>query len=105
MSSENCREPAGRRAARRRGVKTAVVNGRVSDNSARRYLRLRAVARPLLALVDKYLMQTDLDAERIIAAGASRDRVGVAGNIKFDLDIASAGPPPTRSARWSFYAP
>lgn len=82
------------RAARRRGVKTAVVNGRVSDNSARRYLRLRAVARPLLALVDKYLMQTDLDAERIIAAGASRDRVGVAGNIKFDLDIASAGPPP-----------
>lgn len=61
---------------------TLLVNGRISDRSFRRSKPVRFFYRALLKDVDRCLMQTEADAERIRAMGG-RD-VQVLGNCKFD---------------------
>jgi 3-deoxy-D-manno-octulosonic-acid transferase len=72
------------REARRRGVRVALVNGRISPRSFPRYRRLRLFLRPVLAQVDLFLMQGAPHAARILAMGAPEGRVRVTGNLKFD---------------------
>jgi 3-deoxy-D-manno-octulosonic-acid transferase len=69
---------------RDRGVPTVVVNGRVSPRTAAGYRRLGPLIRPLLEAPSLWLVQSDLDAERLVRSGAPRERVRTAGNIKFD---------------------
>jgi 3-deoxy-D-manno-octulosonic-acid transferase len=70
--------------AHRDGVPVSVVNGRISDRSLPRYLRVRPLLRPFLALPERFLMQTEQDAGRIRRMGAPPERVSVTGNMKFD---------------------
>jgi len=70
------------RAASGVGASIAVVSGRVSVRSLRRYLWLGALFRGALAYVDRFGMQTAGDAERIMALGAPADRVWVTGSLK-----------------------
>lgn len=79
------------RACRRRGVPAAVVNGRISPRSFRRYRLVLGPLARVLADIACFGMQTAMDAERIVALGASADRVHVTGNLKFDA-LATAGP-------------
>jgi 3-deoxy-D-manno-octulosonic-acid transferase len=72
------------RAARRRGIPVAVVNGRISTRSFPRYRRIAPLLRHVLAQVDLFLMQSDVHADRIRALGAPPARVRVAGNLKYD---------------------
>jgi 3-deoxy-D-manno-octulosonic-acid transferase len=72
------------RAARRRGIPVAVVNGRISTRSFPRYRRVAPLLRHVLAQVDLFLMQSDVHADRIRALGAPPARVRVAGNLKYD---------------------
>lgn len=66
-------------------ARTMLVNGRISDRSFPRSMRLRFLFRALLRMVDRCLMQTDLDVERIKALGAqAAERLG---NTKFDQAI------------------
>lgn len=81
------------REARRAGARVAVVNGRISPRSFPRYLRIRSWLPPVLAHVDRFLMQSEADAERIKAIGAPADRVVVSGNLKFDAPEPEALPP------------
>jgi 3-deoxy-D-manno-octulosonic-acid transferase len=69
---------------RRREVKTAIVNGRVSVRSFPRYRLVRPFLRGVLADVDVFCMQSDEAARRIIAMGADASRVTVTGSLKFD---------------------
>ena len=73
--------------ARSMGVRTAVVNGRISD---RAFPRDRAI-RPLMAWImdslERILVQSDKDAERFAALGADPARLEVLGNTKFDEDL------------------
>lgn len=71
----------------RRGTKTVLVNGRISDRSFSRYLRLRPLFRWALSHVDRILTQTETDAERFRHIGAPRERVTVTGNSKFDQSV------------------
>jgi 3-deoxy-D-manno-octulosonic-acid transferase len=71
-------------AARRQGVPVAVINGRMSPRSFRRYRLLRALARRLLPKVDVFAMQTEEYATNIRSLGAAAERVQVTGNIKYD---------------------
>lgn len=78
-------------AARR--IPVALVNGRISDRSFRRY---RLVRRPLaraLEAIGLFGMQTERDADRIRALGAPADRVRVLGNLKFDAGTGGAEAP------------
>ncbi len=72
------------RACRAQGVKTMLVNGRISARSYPRYRLVRRFFRDVLANVDRFCMQGDESARRIIDIGAPVDRVLVTGNLKFD---------------------
>lgn len=77
------------RTLRQRGVPTVLVNGRVSSRSFERQRRgvVRPLYRRMLESVSLCLMQSDRDAERIIALGADPARVHRTGNIKFDQPV------------------
>lgn len=76
----------------RRGVRTMLVNGRISDRSYPRYRLVRRWFRRVLADVDRCCAQSDEAARRLVALGAPADRVVTTGNLKFDA------PPPPRPA-------
>jgi 3-deoxy-D-manno-octulosonic-acid transferase len=69
-------------AAKAMGIPVAMVNGRMSPRSARRYWRLRWLVRPLFARLDLIAAQTEEYAAGYRALGTKR--VHVTGSIKFD---------------------
>ncbi len=71
-------------AARRRGLPVRVVNGRVGDRSFARMRRLGSLPARLLAAVDAFGVQSELDRERLLALGVPREKVAVTGNLKFE---------------------
>jgi 3-deoxy-D-manno-octulosonic-acid transferase len=74
---------------RQRGVKTAVVNGRLSARSFSRYRMIRGFMRRVLEHVDRFLVQSEESARRFIDIGADPARVVVTGSLKFDsLDLS-----------------
>jgi 3-deoxy-D-manno-octulosonic-acid transferase len=74
----------------RAGARVAIVNGRVSERSVGRYRMVRPLIAQALAHAGLVLTQTEADAGRFIELGASRERVIVTGNTKFDLAAAPA---------------
>ena len=86
---------------RKRGVPTALVNGRLSSRSFARqqWAPVRSFYRTMLQTLSLCLMQSDRDVDRIIALGAEASRVRRTGNIKFDQPIPSvAGGETTRAS-------
>ncbi|HKE00327.1 MAG TPA: glycosyltransferase N-terminal domain-containing protein [Planctomycetota bacterium] len=72
------------RAAASRRLPVAVVNGRISERSARRYAWLPELAARRLGAVSLFAMQSDAYAERIAGLGVLPDRIAVCGNAKLD---------------------
>jgi len=72
------------RACRRDGVKTMLVNGRISSRSYPRYRLARVFFRRVLADVDRFCMQSDGSARRLVDIGADPARVTVTGSLKFE---------------------
>src|SRR4051812_23293514 len=72
------------RLCRARGVKTVLINGRISSRSYPRYRVIRPFFRRVLADVDRFCMQSDESARRLIDLGADQARVSVTGSLKFD---------------------
>jgi 3-deoxy-D-manno-octulosonic-acid transferase len=72
------------RACNRAGVKTMLVNGRISSRSYPRYRLARPFFRRVLRHVDRFCMQSEESARRVIDIGAERQRVAVTGSLKFD---------------------
>jgi 3-deoxy-D-manno-octulosonic-acid transferase len=71
-------------AAKRAGVRVAIVNGRLSHRSHRGYKRLRGPLGPTLRRVDAIAAQTEEYAERFVSLGVPRHRVRVTGSVKYD---------------------
>ncbi len=70
---------------RKRGVPIVVVNGRISPRAWKRYRWIRFLMEGILAQAQLILAQSPQDARRFAALGAPKDRIVVAGNIKWDL--------------------
>jgi 3-deoxy-D-manno-octulosonic-acid transferase len=82
------------RECRRRGVRTVLVNGRISYRSFPRYRLIRPFFRRVLDDVDRFCVQGDEAVRRLVDLGADPARITVTGSLKFDaLDVA---PPPGR---------
>jgi 3-deoxy-D-manno-octulosonic-acid transferase len=79
-------------ACRQNAIPVAVVNGRISDRSLPRYLRLRRSWKTILSGVSIFLAQSQEDVKRIKAIGAPPGRVSFAGNLKFDVRSAEPAP-------------
>jgi 3-deoxy-D-manno-octulosonic-acid transferase len=80
-----------------RGIPMVLVNGRMSERSFRRWQRMPGMIGSLLGRFDLCLAQSVADADRLARLGAPR--VGVAGNLKFDVP-----PPPADPLRLSALA-
>lgn len=72
------------REAHKTGVKVFVVNGRLSDKSITRYNWIPKTMRRVLHHIDLALMQSSVDAKRLLGLGSRNTKVKVTGNIKFD---------------------
>ena len=73
------------RVARELGIPVVLVNGRISDRSFGRYLRLRWLFSRILNDFSALCMQSEEDARRITAMGADPEKVHAAGNLKYDI--------------------
>jgi 3-deoxy-D-manno-octulosonic-acid transferase len=88
------------RACREAGVRTVLVNGRISSRSYPRYRAGRLFFRKVLSNVDRFCMQSAESARRIIDIGADPARVTVTGSLKFDsLEIPGAPVPAAAADR------
>ena len=72
-------------ASAKRGIPIYLVNARMSERSARGYARFASLSRPMFASLSGIAAQTDADATRLSALGASE--LEVTGSIKFDVDV------------------
>jgi 3-deoxy-D-manno-octulosonic-acid transferase len=66
-------------------VPLALVNARLSEKSLRKGMRWHTLMTPALDTLCCVVAQTETDAQRIRALG--RERVEVAGNMKFDVTV------------------
>jgi 3-deoxy-D-manno-octulosonic-acid transferase len=71
------------RAANRRGIPVAVVNGRITDRSFGRYRVFRSLF-PQFNRISLFCAQSRTYAERFEALGVAEERIVVTGNIKVD---------------------
>ena len=77
-------------ACHQRGIRTLLVNGRLSARSARRYARLGAFTTRMLCQLDVIACQGADHAARFVQLGAPRTRTQALGNLKFDLQVDAA---------------
>jgi 3-deoxy-D-manno-octulosonic-acid transferase len=78
--------------ARKMGVPVVVVNARVSDRSFARAMKVRRLWGSVLRKVTLWLAQSEEDARRLVAMGATAEAVRVGGNLKYDVRVAEISP-------------
>src|SRR5881392_2485984 len=97
------------RVCRKRGVKTVMINGRISSRSYPRYRLVRPFFKRVLADVDRFCMQGEESARRLVDLGADPSRVTITGSLKFDsLELPAAtshGKPRERVLRFFRLSP
>ncbi len=69
---------------KRKKIPLIILNGRISDDSFRGYMKIRSFMKGIIGCVDLFGMQDSVYAERIRALGAPEAKVKVLGNFKFD---------------------
>jgi len=74
---------------KQKGVRSLLVNGRISPRTLKSYKKAPAVVRRLFAPLDYCFMQTDLDRGRLLQLGVDREKVITTGNIKFDREMVA----------------
>jgi 3-deoxy-D-manno-octulosonic-acid transferase len=72
------------RECKRRGVKTLMVNGRISYRSFPRYRLVRPFMKRVLADIDRFCVQGEETSRRLNELGADPARIVVTGSLKFD---------------------
>lgn len=76
------------RVARENGVPVVFASARISERSFRRYRWIGGLVRRALGDASAFMAQTEEDARRLMALGARKEQVTVAGNLKFDVKVA-----------------
>jgi 3-deoxy-D-manno-octulosonic-acid transferase len=83
----------------RKGIPAAILNGRMSETSCRRFGWFRFFLRHVLRSVHVFAMQSKTDCHRIIRIGADPRRVYLTGNMKFDVPVPDDGQEKRRALR------
>ncbi|MCP4041752.1 MAG: 3-deoxy-D-manno-octulosonic acid transferase, partial [Gammaproteobacteria bacterium] len=74
----------------RRSVPVVVVNARLSERSARGYLRFPRLVGPMMQCITAIAAQSGDDAKRFLQIGSPEGRVQVTGSIKFDINLPAS---------------
>ncbi len=83
------------RYARKQGIPTVMINGRISEHSFGGYRKIRFITRRLLPEIHWFCVQSPADRDRLLALGAPADRVEITGSAKYDIGPTA----PTAEAR------
>ncbi|MGB8952438.1 MAG: 3-deoxy-D-manno-octulosonic acid transferase [Candidatus Aminicenantales bacterium] len=75
------------REAKRHSCPVLLVNGRISDRTSRKLLRFKFLARRVLQNIDRFLVQTEKDKERLEPIGIPSMRIDVSGNLKSEVHL------------------
>ena len=75
------------RECKARHIPVALVNGRISRLSYRRYTLIKFFLGRVLSCLSVAVMQSDVDAERLQSLGMAREDLFTAGNLKFDAEV------------------
>jgi len=73
-----------------RRIAVAVVNGRLSEKSFKRYRIISGFMSRVLGSISAAFMQTEADGKRLVALGMDPSRLFVTGNMKFDANSPSS---------------
>jgi len=90
------------RECKARQIPVALVNGRISRQSFRRYKIVRVFLRRVLSCLSIAVMQSEIDAQRLETLGMPREKLFAAGNLKFDAELGSALSTKTEEIRSRF---
>ncbi len=74
------------------GIPIILINGRISEKSFNGYQKIGFFIKDILQKIDKFSMQNELYAQRIIKLGALPEKTFAAGNFKFDARPPGAIP-------------
>lgn len=77
-------------ACARREIPVLLINGRLSERSARGYHQFSALTRPMFRRLTEAGIQNRADAERFQMLGLRPEATHITGNIKFDLTLDEA---------------
>ncbi len=88
---------------RNRGIPVALVNGRLSANSFRRYRLVKRFISRVVSCLDLAIMQSQTDASRICELGVPAERVLISGSLKFDANPVDQGLALTQDLRDRFH--
>jgi 3-deoxy-D-manno-octulosonic-acid transferase len=69
----------------REKIPTILVNGRLSERSAKGYARWPWLVAPMLQKITALLVQDQATAQRFLSLGAASNTVSVLGSLKYDL--------------------
>lgn len=86
------------RECRKQDVRTVLVNGRISHRSFPRYRMVRPLFRRVLSDVDRFCVQGEETARRLIDLGADPSLISITGNLKFESLHGTPAPTPGRGA-------
>lgn len=70
-------------------TKIAVVNGKISRTSYKRFKIFKSLAKAIFGLIDQFCLQSDTDRSRFLELGVPLKKTAVTGNIKFDSQKVS----------------
>jgi 3-deoxy-D-manno-octulosonic-acid transferase len=87
------------RECRTRGIRTVLVNGRISSRSYPRYRLIRPLFKRVLADIDRFCVQGEESRLRLVDLGADPARIAVTGSLKFDSLEGPAAVGPQARAR------
>ena len=73
-----------------RQIPVAVVNGRLSEKSFKRYRIISSFMSRVLGSLSAAFMQTEADGKRLVALGMDPAKLSVTGNMKFDANAATS---------------
>jgi len=90
------------RECKNRRIPVAVVNGRISRQSYRRYRLIKWFLRRVLSSLSLAVMQSEADARRLEDLGMSKEKLFTAGNLKFDAELAGELSEKTEELRTRF---
>ncbi|MFW6035948.1 MAG: 3-deoxy-D-manno-octulosonic acid transferase [Halothermotrichaceae bacterium] len=71
------------------GASVILVNGRISDNSAKKYKYLGPYLSDMIKRIALFCMQSEQDSKYIIGLGADSEKVYNTGNTKLDQDYSN----------------
>ncbi len=83
------------RYARKQGIPSLMINGRISEHSFRGYRKILFITRRLLPQIHWFCAQSAADRDRLLKLGAPADRVEITGSAKYDIGPTA----PTAEAR------